>query len=97
MGGNSVIWNVMSVPPCPSPAIAASSDRTSVNEEGRVVVSDPIIGTTVSAFALALAPVPSSYSTACCLPVTFFTVYLTVSVPVLPTTAPGSTGLPSNR
>ena len=60
MGGNSVIWNCMRVPPCPSPAMPASSERTSVKVDGRMVTSWPIIGMTVSADAVAIVPVPSS-------------------------------------
>ena len=60
MGGKRVIWNCMRVPPRPSPAMPASSDRTSVNVDGRTVTSWPIIGMTVSAEAVAIVPVPSS-------------------------------------
>ena len=50
----------MRVPPRPSPAMPASSDRTSVKVDGRIVTSWPIIGMTVSAEAVAFVPVPSS-------------------------------------
>ena len=62
------------VPPRPSPAMLASADCTSVNVDGRVVVSDPTIGMTTCSSLVICVPVPSSKLTEPDLPVMLVTL-----------------------